>query len=40
MKKILALLGILAAFSTVACNNNNTGTSDAVDTGNNEATEV
>lgn len=40
MKKILALLGILAAFSFVACNNNNTGTSDAVDTGNNEATEV
>ena len=40
MKKLLVLLGILAAFSTVACNNNNTGTSDAVDTGNNGATEV
>ncbi len=35
MKKLLALLGILAAFSMVACNNDNTGTSDVVDTGNN-----
>ena len=35
MKKLLALLGILATFSMVACNNNNTGTSDAVDNENN-----